>query len=82
MERCTLTLVVCAFAFRSVLAISVFACWNGRKNLKQVPECRPSVVVSKFKVPPCLAMISALIVSPSPVPLRPLVVKNGSNTFF
>src|SRR6266567_1108106 len=72
----------CTHVFRAVLAISVSVRWNGRKNLKQVPERRLSVVVSKFKVPPCRTMISALIVSPSPVPLRPLVVKNGSRIFF
>ena len=25
-------------AFRTVLAISVSVCWNGRKNLKQAPD--------------------------------------------
>ena len=71
-----------AHIFRALLAVSASVTWNGRKIVKQVPESRLAVVGSKFKLPPCRAMISALSVSPSPVPLRPLVVKNGSRILF
>lgn len=43
--------------------------------MKQVPEM--STICRRVKVPPCRAMISALMGSPSPVPLRPLVERLG-----
>ena len=51
---------------------------NGKKTEKHVPECKACVLVRSRIIPSYFRRMSDVTQRPSPVPLSPLVVKNGS----